>query len=94
MSGPPIPEEQIRSLVRKHTQAGDLPVMRLLNVDGGYGSGASCCVCGEPIQKSQVEYEAAVTDKRTLRFHIKCFALWQLECAQQLEQLSANCTVK
>ena len=90
MPGPPIPEEQIRSLVRKHMRAGELPVIRVLNVAGGYGSGALCCVCGEQIQHSQAEYEAALTSERTLQFHIKCFALWQLECAQQLE----HCTVK
>lgn len=86
MSGPPVPEEHIRSLVHKRMQAGELPVIRVRNIDGGYGSGAGCCVCEEPIQKSQVEYEAQVAEKRKLRFHIKCFALWQLECAQQLEQ--------
>lgn len=85
MSGPLIPEEQIRFLVRKRMTTGELPVMRIQNIIGGNGNGALCCVCGEQIQQSQIEYEARLTAADTRLFHIKCFALWQLECAQQLE---------
>ena len=85
MSGPLIPEEQIRSLVRKRMTAGELPVMRIQNIVGGYGRGALCCACGEQIQQSHIEYEATLAAADTRLFHIKCFSLWQLECAQQLE---------
>jgi hypothetical protein len=43
-------------------------------------------VCGQQISNSQIEYEPrGIVWHRPLRFHIKCFTVWQLECAQRID---------
>jgi hypothetical protein len=85
MSGPPLSEAEIRALVRNGIEHGHLPIMRVAELDGGFGQGDGCSVCEQKILKSQVEYEIRGPRNRLLRFHIKCFAVWQLECARHME---------
>src|SRR5581483_3337666 len=86
MSGPPIPERELRSRVRQRMDKGSLPVIRVANLDAGYGREHVCDVCDQQIAPAQIEYEVPADSRGTpLRFHIKCFAVWQLECAQRLE---------
>jgi hypothetical protein len=85
MSGPPLSEAEIRALVRRGIENGHLPVLRVAKLDGGYGQGHVCSVCDQEILKSQVEYEVRGARNRRLRFHIKRFAVWQLECAERAE---------
>jgi hypothetical protein len=85
MSGPPLSEREIRALVRQGIENGHLPILRVAKLDAGYGDGHACSVCAERILESQVEYEVRGARNRRLRFHIKCFALWQLECAGRIE---------
>lgn len=84
MPGPPIPEAELRSLVRQRIGAKAIPVALVTQVWGGYGRDEPCCVCGEVIQHSQIEYEARVPDDGKFAFHMKCYALWQLECGERV----------
>jgi len=59
--------------------------MRVANLNAGSGRDHLCAVCAERISTSQIEYEVNVVRDLKLRFHIKCFAVWQLECARQTE---------
>lgn len=84
MPGPDIPEHALRALVRQRIKDRSLPVLKVTTLVGGYGHGQACSVCVEPIHSAQVEYEVPVHSHAALRFHIKCFSLWQLECAERL----------
>ena len=85
MPGPAISETEIRALVRQRIENGSLPVLLVHTVDGGYGSGQTCRVCGEPILASQVEYEVREDSASRGKFHMKCYAIWQLECAERIQ---------
>jgi len=53
-------------------------------MDAGYGSGAVCRLCEQPIDHDHIGYE--VTDARdgsSLLFHLTCHRAWQLECADK-----------
>jgi hypothetical protein len=45
----------------------------------GHGSGEVCCVCGNPVESSEVEYEVEHGERRSLRCHFPCFVAWQEE---------------
>ena len=86
MSGPAIPEGELRARARQLIDKGDIPVLKVADIDGGHGRGHVCSVCGQQISNSQIEYEPrGIAWHRPLRFHIKCFAVWQLECAQRID---------
>ena len=85
MPGPAITERELRARVRQRIDAGALPVLRVAHVDGGYGRDHACAVCEERIAPEQIEYEVHAYRHPRLRFHIKCFSVWQLECAQRIE---------
>lgn len=79
--GPHVSEDSLRSIARQRIAAGLLPVIFPRSLQAGYGSGKHCCLCEQPIEPHQVEYE--VTDDRNdhpLSFHLACHAIWQLEC--------------
>jgi hypothetical protein len=70
----------LRTRVRELIQRGWLPRRQTGEIAAGYGSGAQCAACEEPIKAEQVEYE--VEDQRNsgrLRFHLACHAVWLLE---------------
>ena len=84
MPGPPIPEPELRELVRERIARHTVPVALVTAIYAGYGNDDLCCICGEAIHRSQIEYE--VRGPKSLAFHMTCYALWQLECAQQLRE--------
>jgi len=48
----------------------------------GYGTGATCNVCGLAVNVHDIEYEVELlTDGsvRTLRFHLKCYRIWETQ---------------
>jgi hypothetical protein len=62
---------------------------------GGYGRGDVCSLCGEPIRSTEVEFEVPEPDDSdrhadhghagpgtAFKFHITCYGVWQLECAE------------
>jgi hypothetical protein len=81
MPGPTLNEAEIRSLARQRIEDSILPVMLVTALDAGYGTEKACSVCGQTIERGQVEYEVPSPRKGTLAFHLTCFAHWQLECA-------------
>jgi hypothetical protein len=58
--------------------ANDLPREESGRTKSGVGHGNSCDVCGECVQKTQVEYQIAVGN-RLFRLHLGCYALWTAE---------------
>ena len=81
--GSRLSEKELRSIARRLISDGRLPIMFPKELLGGYGSGSPCCLCEQPIDRQHVEYE--VTDARNgreLRFHVVCYAAWQLEGVQ------------
>jgi hypothetical protein len=79
--GPPICDEELRSMARERIADGRLPIIFPRSMHAGYGSGTTCQVCAQPIEPFQIEYEiTASPDNRLLSFHLACHAIWQLEC--------------
>jgi hypothetical protein len=79
--GPDIPVAQLRSIARRHISQGRLPVIRTRRLQAGYGGfGNTCVLCGQPIEREQVEYQVTdVRDGCSFAFHLSCHAAWQLE---------------
>jgi len=73
----------LRVRIRRLIEQGVLPVMVPKQIAGGYGSGHLCVGCERPITGTQVEYEVEdCRDGRSLRFHLGCHVVWQIECAR------------
>jgi DNA repair exonuclease SbcCD ATPase subunit len=53
----------------------------------GLGTGEPCSLCDRPVDPTEVEYEINAQGgiQSTLRFHLRCHALWQLEVARLSE---------
>jgi len=82
--GSPAFKDSLRLIARTLMSEGRLPMALSAVVDAGYGSGAVCRLCEQPIDQYHIEYE--VTDARdgsTLSFHLTCHRAWRLECADQ-----------
>ena len=48
----------------------------------GSGTGATCSLCGSPIQAHEIEYEVELfpaTTGRFLRFHFPCHRAWEAQ---------------
>lgn len=80
------PEEELRRQARMEIQQGRLPEVSSASMWGGSGTGLSCGVCGDPIRPDQVEYEInGPPGGAPLRFHMQCYAVWQLECGANVQ---------
>jgi hypothetical protein len=81
-----MPRHQyLQRTARERLASGTLPRVRSDSIWGGYGRGNVCSLCGEPIHATEVEFEVpppADGFGTTLRFHIPCHEIWQLECGQ------------
>jgi hypothetical protein len=64
---------------------GQVPSRAPDRIIGGPGTGALCCVCGEPVMHhmTQLELEfnhnGAAPDVAIFRLHHRCFAAWEFE---------------
>jgi hypothetical protein len=69
----------LRDVIRRKLHDGDLPTRPPQDkIYAGYGSGATCDACGDPIHPAQVEYELNYPDEqRTFRLHVGCAGLWE-----------------
>lgn len=79
--GPRIPDDDLRAMARERIADGRLPILFPDTLHAGYGTGTTCDLCGQPIERHQIDYE--VTDRRngrSLSLHLACHAIWQLEC--------------
>lgn len=67
-----------------------LPGMVPKSIWAGQGTGKPCSLCDRPVAQTEMEYE--LNDPRndaartTIRFHLRCHALWQLEVARLAEE--------
>ena len=76
-------DHDLRVRIRGLIEQGVLPVMVPKQIAAGYGSGHLCVGCEKPITDTQVEYEIeGCRNGRSLRFHLGCHVVWQIECAR------------
>jgi hypothetical protein len=75
----------IVAVIREKIAAARLASSRPDKVFVGRASGKSCNGCDLPITDPVVEYEADLPEGRTLRFHQRCFEVWQEERAKFLK---------
>ena len=65
--------------IRDKLWSSILPNVEPLGTWAGYGTGLpSCDGCDLIIGEQDVEQEVELRDRRTLRFHVRCAALWQV----------------
>jgi hypothetical protein len=85
-----MPDEPLlREKAREAIRAGRLPSPRPDRTLGGPGSGGACALCGEVLQRDQMEL-AAEFDRRdatpslenSYHFHPRCYAAWEFERAK------------
>ena len=76
-------ETQLRAQIRQQIEDGLLPVFIPETVVAGYGTGAQCYACHQPITPEQIEYDVEVWRRgKPLGFHLACYVLWQFECGE------------
>ncbi|HTT04460.1 MAG TPA: hypothetical protein VMF64_04170 [Steroidobacteraceae bacterium] len=77
---------ELKRLAEQRIASGELPCPPASRTWGSHGSGAPCSLCARPIQTHEIEYEVApvdlrgAADPRTVRFHLRCHAVWQAQC--------------
>jgi hypothetical protein len=76
----------LRPLARARTADGSLPCVVPRQVLAGYGGGAPCDLCGDPIPGSEVEYQIVSSDGRIYRFHTACQDVWETACLPTAKQ--------
>lgn len=77
-------ERDLFVLAREHIAGGRLPSAVPKSLGAGRGTGATCSLCGQPIEPEQVEYELNGDGGETFRFHLRCHAIWQLATVDQI----------
>lgn len=75
-------ESELRKRARVLIAEGRLPVGQSGRCWGGSGSRKVCSLCGEPVSREEVEFEIEDSSGASYRFHFRCHAAWQLECAR------------
>jgi hypothetical protein len=83
----------LQRAARERITGGKLPRVCCDSIWGGYGRGDLCSLCDKPIRSNEVEFEVPeVADSAgaALKFHIPCYAVWQLECAHDDAKQSVN----
>ena len=71
-------EKALYALAREYIASGSLPRTVPESFWAGYGTGATCSLCGRTIEPGQVGYEFAAGNRATYHLHIRCHAIWQL----------------
>lgn len=69
----------IRLRIRAKLADGFLPRGNFPRVSGEAGSGELCDACAEPIPRTTVEIEGPLFKGAVVKFHVRCFTLWQTE---------------
>jgi len=83
----PLPDNQVRLLVRHRIDKGRLPIMVATRLSGGYQLGKKCAACGRVIRFCSIGVESPeVFADRILEFHIRCHVIWQLECIRHIAE--------
>ena len=68
--------------IRSKMSHGLLPTHAPLRSFAGFGTGALCHGCDEPVLGSEVEHEHDFDGNRTFRFHVACEAIRRTLAAQ------------
>lgn len=72
-------DSRINELARELIGCGQLPPLRGNVAWAGYGTGKTCCICGNSVQGSEVEYQVELGQRRVSDCHFECFLAWQEE---------------
>jgi len=78
-------EAELRPIARDRISKGRLPRQGCSTLWGGNGTGQLCALCDKTIPPAEVELEVEALINgavRTLRFHVLCQSVWELECAR------------
>ena len=73
------------STIERKLVAGDLPNRPPVKAWAGFGTGASCDACDEPILATEVEYELDFAESMTVRFHATCEQIWRALVAEMAQ---------
>lgn len=79
-------ELYLQRTARESLASGRLPRVHSQSIWGGYGRGDICSLCGDAIRTTEVEFEVPEPEHGPgthLKFHISCYAAWQLECSNE-----------
>jgi hypothetical protein len=71
----------LRARISQLIDEGELPAIIAKTIHAGYGSGLQCHACGRSITPEQLEY--AILVPKSLRLHLGCHVLWQIECVER-----------
>jgi hypothetical protein len=78
-------ESTLRAKAREVVRTGRLPNRRPDRMWGGPGVDAPCTICGEPVTKTQLEFEiqfafdGAEPGLEKFHAHVRCFSAWVFE---------------
>ena len=78
-------EKALFALTRKLIANGSLPRTVPESIWAGLAAGATCSLCGQPIEPNQVEYELTAGGGLTFHFHMRCHAIWELAASDSIE---------
>ena len=85
-------EAELRAIARERIGSGHLACLASPRMWGGRGSGKVCDLYDREIRPEEAELEVEgrtnEAEVRSLRFHVVCQSVWQLECAR-VEYLGA-----
>lgn len=73
-------DERVRQRIRQLLQAAKLPGAAPMKLWVGPATNVPCCGCGEAID-SGYEYELAFGPGASLKFHPRCYVIWDEERA-------------
>lgn len=72
---------RLRALASELMATQQLPAMLSNSLLAGYGTGALCSLCGQPINPTEIEYElpGPTPSESGTRLHLWCHTAWQTE---------------
>lgn len=84
-------ELELKKTALERIRQGLLPDAIPKSIWAGQGTGKTCSLCDRTVAQTEMEYELNVArddgTQSTIRFHLRCHALWQLEVARRAEHV-------
>jgi hypothetical protein len=74
-------DERVRLRIRQLLQSGELPRVYPAKLWVSPATNLPCCCCGESI-KTGYEYELTFATAPSLKFHPRCYVIWDEEKAE------------